>query len=210
MTLEERIEGEKPEGDAGETPEEKTTPGAGEGAGTGEGTPPKAEATVEGMKAELEATRKALRKANQEAAERRKRLEALEAEEKKRGEAELSELERAQAAAEEWKGKLDLVAAELDTLRLRQAFYEAAAEAKVAWANAQAQRDAFALSDLSGVEIDEDGGVSGMDKVLKGLQKERPHLFGAAAVTQPEINAGSKGGGKGEGDMEAVKRRFGL
>ena len=210
MDGEERIEGEKPEGDGEKPVEEKTTPGAGEGAGTGEGTPPKAEATVEGMKGELEATRRALRKANQEAAERRKRLEALEADEKKRKDADLSELEKAQKVAEEWKGKLDLVSAELDTLRLRQAFYEAAAEGKVAWANAQAQRDAFALSDLSGVEIDEDGAVSGMDKVMKGLQKERPHLFGAAAVTQPEINAGSKGGGKGEGDVEAVKRRFGL
>ena len=204
----EKVEGGMPEGGDGEKPEGETPEGERPEGGQDEGKKPAM--TVEAAQAELELTRKALKKANAEAAERRKRLEALEAEEEKRKGANLSELEKAQKAAEEWKGKLDLVSAELDTLRLRQAFYEAAAEAKVAWANAQAQRDAFALSDLSGVEIDEDGGVSGMDKVMKGLQKERPHLFGAAAVTQPEINAGSKGGGKGEGDVEAVKRRFGL
>lgn len=47
--------------------------------------------------AELEKTREALKKANKEAAERRKRLEELEAAELKRKEAEMTETERVQA-----------------------------------------------------------------------------------------------------------------
>ena len=56
-------------------------------------------------RAELEKTRKALRDANREAADRRKRLEAFEAEEAKRKEASMSELEKAQAQLSEWQQK---------------------------------------------------------------------------------------------------------
>ena len=200
-------EGETPEEMAGETPEgEKPEGEKPEGAGAGAEGAQKPAATVEGLAAELEATRRALRKANAEAADRRKRLDALEAEEQKRKDASLSELEKAQKAAEDLKAQLDQVTADLDGLRMRQAFYEAAAG--VVWANDQARRDAFDLSDLSAVEVDDDGKVSGMDKVVKGLQKERPHLFGAEKP--PDINAGAQGKGRGEGDVEGIKRRFGL
>ena len=161
--------------------------------------------------AELARVRVALKKANAEAAKRRKELERFQQEEKKRQDAELSDLEKAQKLSEEWKSKFDELSADLDGMRMRQAFYDATAAAKVVFVNDAAWQDAYDLSDLSGVEVDEDGSVSGMDEVIKALQKSRPHLFGTAGA--PDINAG-EGGTKKKGtagaDDEAIRRRYGI
>jgi len=140
--------------------------------------------------AELARVRVALKKANAEAAKRRKELERFQQEEKKRQDAELSDLEKAQKLSEEWKSKFDELSADLDGMRMRQAFYDATAAAKVVFVNDAAWQDAYDLSDLSGVEVDEDGSVSGMDEVIKALQKSRPHLFGTAGA--PDIKGGKK------------------
>ena len=161
---------------------------------------------------EMERIRAALKKANAEAAKRRKELERFQTEEQKRKDAELSDVERAQKLAQEWESQFDEISAALDGMRMRQAFYDAAATAKVTFANGLARQDAFDLSDLSGVEIGDDGAVSGMDEVLKALQKDRPHLFGTAE--KKDINAGDGGDGKKKkgaaADDEAVRRRFGI
>ena len=160
--------------------------------------------------AELARVRVALKKANAEAAKRRKELERFQQEEKKRQDAELSDLEKAQKLSEEWKSKFDELSADLDGMRMRQAFYDATAAAKVVFVNDAAWQDAYDLSDLSGVEVDEDGSVSGMDEVIKALQKSRPHLFGTAGA--PDINAGEGGKPKGKAgaDDEAIRRRYGI
>ena len=164
------------------------------------------------QQAEMKRIRAALKKANAEAAKRRKELERFQAEEQRRKDAELSDVEKAQRQAAEWQGKFDEISAALDGMRMRQAFYDAAATAKVAFANGLARQDAFDLSDLSGVEIGDDGAVSGMDEVLKALQKDRPHLFGVEK--KKDINADDGGDGKKKkgaaADDEAVKRRFGI
>jgi len=161
---------------------------------------------------EMARIRAALKKANAEAAKRRKELERFQTEEQKRKDAELSDVERAQKLAQEWESQFDEISAALDGMRMRQAFYDAAATAKVTFANGLARQDAFDLSDLSGVEIGDDGAVSGMDEVLKALQKDRPHLFGTAE--KKDINAGDGGDGKKKkgaaADDEAVRRRFGI
>lgn len=64
------------------------------------------------LEAELEKTRKALKEANREAADRRKRLDELEAAEKKRAEDAMSETEKLNARLKE----LEQVAAEKDRL----------------------------------------------------------------------------------------------
>ena len=190
---EEMPEGETPEGEEQEEEQERE-----EGEDEGE------------VRVELERVRVALKKANAEAAKRRKELERFQQEEKKRQDAELSDLEKAQKLSEEWKSKFDELSADLDGLRMRQAFYDATAKAKVVFVNDAARQDAYDLSDLSGVEVDEDGSVSGMDEVVKGLQKSRPHLFGTAGA--PDINAGEGGKPKGKAgaDDEAIRRRYGI
>jgi len=199
MADEERIEGETPEPE-GETPEGET-----EGETEEEGGE-----DLEGVRTELERTRAALKKANAEAAKRRKELERFQQEEQKRADAELSELEKAQKLAEDWKTRFDETSAALDGMRMRQAFYDATAAAKVVFVNDAARQDAFDLSDLAGVEIGEDGEVTGMDEVVKALQKSRPHLFGKAEP--PDINSGEGGGKKKKGgeDDEGIRRRFGI
>jgi len=190
---EEMPEGETPEGEEQEEEQERE-----EGEDEGE------------VRVELERVRVALKKANAEAAKRRKELERFQQEEKKRQDAELSDLEKAQKLSEEWKSKFDELSADLDGMRMRQAFYDATAAAKVVFVNDAAWQDAYDLSDLSGVEVDEDGSVSGMDEVIKALQKSRPHLFGTAGA--PDINAGEGGKKKGKAgaDDEAIRRRYGI
>jgi len=137
------------------------------------------EPTVEALQAELSTAQSALKRVNAESAKRRKQLEAHAAEKAKRERAELSEVEKAQATAEEWEGKFDTLTSELNVAQMRAAFYDEADEQKLVFANPQAKRDAFTLSDLSDVVMDEDG-MTGMPEAIKALVKSHPHLFGVA------------------------------
>jgi len=154
------------------------------------------EPTREALQAELENARAALKRVNAESAKRRKQLEAHETAEAKRKEAELSEVEKAQAAAQGWESKFDTLTAELDTARMRAAFYDEVDVQKLTFPNAQAKKDAFALSDLSGVAMDEDE-MTGMKEAVKALTKSHPHLF-AAPQTAANINAADTGKGRGK------------
>lgn len=59
-------------------------------------------------------------------------------------------------------------------------------------ANFHDPEDAFRLADLEGVQIGEDGRVSGVEEALKALAKAKPHLVRQAAGTG-EINATAAG-----------------
>lgn len=97
----------------GETP---TTPAPETGAVTNQADA-KPAVTVEALQAELEATRKALKDANKEAAERRKRLDAIEKADKEKADAELSETEKLKRELESTAARLK--AAETDNLKRR-------------------------------------------------------------------------------------------
>ena len=202
MADEERNEDETSEEEEGSSDEEQEQEQEEQGQEQGEGDGD--------VQAELARVRVALKKANAEAAKRRKELERFQKLEQERKDAELSDLEKAQKLSEEWKGKFDELSADLDGMRMRQAFYDATAAAKVVFVNDAARQDAYDLSDLSGVEVDEDGSVSGMDEVIKALQKSRPHVFGKAGA--PDINAGEGGKKKGKAasDDEVIRRRYGI
>jgi len=154
------------------------------------------EPTLETLQAELAAAQAALKRVNAESAKRRKQLEAHEVAEAKRKEAELSEAEKAQQAAQDWESKYNTITAELDTARMRQSFYDEVDTQKLSFVNAQAKKDAFALSDLSGVVMDEDE-LTGMPEAIKALAKSHPHLFGTAQLPK-DINARDTGGGHGK------------
>jgi hypothetical protein len=129
-------------------------------------------------------------------------LAKLEAAEKKRQAAELSEVERLQAENQDLAGQLQALEAERETLILRSAVEREAS--RLGFHN---PADAYGLADLSGVQVD-DGEVSGVDKALKALAKERPYLI--KAVEKPNIDSSAKGDGKREPDKEGIARRFGL
>jgi len=174
-----------PEGqEQGETPAEDT----------GGETPPEqqqqvqsGEPTIEALQVQLAEAHAAVKRVNAESAGRRKQLATYEAAEAKRKEAELSEVEKAQATAKDWESKFELLTSELNVAQMRAAFYDEADEQKLIFANPQAKRDAFTLGDLSDVTMDEDG-MTGMPEAIKALVKSHPHLFGTAQAPK-DINA---------------------
>lgn len=133
----------------------------------------------------------------------RAKLAQFEEQEKKRSQAEMSEVERLQAANADLEARMRGLEAERETMIIRSAVERAAAGMGF-----HSLEDAYHLSDLSGIAIEDDGTVEGIDKALKALAKERPYLI--KQVEKPEINSAARGGGKKETDVEAVKRRYGL
>lgn len=116
--------------------------------------------------------------------EAQKALLKFQEEEKKRKDAELSDLERAQTRVKELEAAVQEAQTMTQALRLRQEFGKSAARLKVAFADGQAEDDAFELADMENVEIDAKGNVTGLDDVLKTLQKTRPYLFVQADPTK--------------------------
>jgi len=136
---------------------------------------------AEKLQAELEKVRAALKSANNEAADRRKKLDAFETAERERADAEKTELERAQAALAEMESKA--VAA--------QALYARAQIENAVRFAAQGlgfyrPDDAIALLDLSALELTDKGEVKGVDAALKALTTERPYLVKAAMPNDPD------------------------
>jgi len=123
-------------------------------------------------RAELEKTRKALRDANREAADRRKRLEAFEAEEAKRKEASMSELEKAQAQLSEWQQK----AAEAERSR-RDALVRAAVIAAASGKGFADTEDALRFIDTASLDVDDAGFTAAINEQLDGLAKNKPYLL---------------------------------
>ena len=142
---------------------------------------------------------KALEKALKEA---QGKLAKLEAAEKKRAQAEMSEVERLTAQNKELAETLQALEQERQTLILRSAVERAAAA--LGFHN---PADAYGLADLSGVEVD-NGEVSGVDKALKALAKQRPYLI--RAVEKPEIDSSKRSEGKQAPNRTNIKQRFGI
>src|SRR5690554_4015837 len=92
--------------------------------------------------------------------------------------AELSEKERAEELAKKYEAEKQELAAQLEALRtqaqqerIRNEFIKVASSANIIDIDA-----AIALSDLSAVEIGEDGKVNGIDDVVKTLVENKPYL----------------------------------
>jgi len=160
--------------------------------------------SLEQIQAELERTRTALQGANRESADRRKRLEAFEKAELDRAKKDLSEVERLKGQVAELDKRARELEAEREMMIIRSAVERAAAALGF-----HSAEDAYQLADLSGVEIDEDGKVSNVDKALKELVKARPYLV--RVVDKPDTNAGATGGKVSrEQDEERLRRKYGI
>jgi hypothetical protein len=153
----------------------------------------------EAIKAELDRTRLALKAANKEAAERRKKLDDIEAAEAARKQSELTEVEKLKAEAD--KAKADLTALQESSRkeRIQAAVLQAATTAQFA-----DPVDAIALADLSGVML-EDGKVTGAKEAVEALAKAKPHLVVAQKVA-PNINSTAGDGGGKQTNRTVVER----
>ncbi len=185
------------------------------GAGSGEGDTQAAttEATgamsVAEVQAELERTKAALKLANKEAAERRRKLDEIEAAGKAKQDAELSEAEKAIKRAEKAEQELQATQQRYRTNAIRSAVQIAARDAGFVDVD-----DAMKLADLSTVELDETSDtVTGAVDAIKALAKAKPHLLKAERPVAPNINSGTGGGGvprvPSVDDLAAQKRASG-
>lgn len=124
------------------------------------------------------------------------KLAEYEKAEEERKKAEMSELERLQAEKEEYANK----AKEFETKaeealrkaneRLMRAEFKVIA--KEAGVHPEALEDAFKLADLSGVEIDDEGNVIGLDDAIKALKESKKYLFANRQVgADPSPGAGA-------------------
>lgn len=107
-----------------------------------------------------------------------------------------SEIEKATSTAKELEEKVKTYEQKIHDLALQNAFL---ADKSFKWRNPKA---ALKLADLSKVEIDEDGTVTGLSDALKALAKSDPYLLeavdedndpGAPPAGQPPKNKPPKG-----------------
>lgn len=118
-------------------------------------------------------------------------------------EAEMTEVEKAQEQAKQFETQLQELTAQLEVERsashqqaIKNEFIKVASSANIIDIDA-----AMALSDLSAVEIGEDGKVNGVDDVIKTLVENKPYLV-AKKQTQP-IGAPTNGGSSGQSEKTA-------
>jgi hypothetical protein len=152
--------------------------------------------------AELQRTRKALKDRNAENAKWRKKLDAFEADEQQRKQANMTELERIQA---------QLADLQTQNARLAQERQDTAIRAEI-MAEATRQgftdpQDAYKLVDLATVEVGDDGAIASVAPILKNLGESKPYLLqqqGALSPTNP-----GRQEPQGETDKERRERLFG-
>lgn len=139
-------------------------------------------------KAELERMRLALKAANKESADRRKKIEAYEAADADRQTAAMTELDKANARAEAAEAK----SAQADE-RARQTLIRAAFVSEAAKAGAAYPEDVHRLADLSGVDVEEDGTVTGVAEAVKALV-DSGRIPMSGKTPAPNLDGGAGGG----------------
>lgn len=139
----------------------------------------------------------------------KKKADELERLEKERKEAEMPEVEKLQARLDE----LQIKATEAEETKVKT--LEAANQrliksefrllAKELGVRKDALDDAFILSDLSGVEVDEEGNVIGVKESLETLKKAKAYLFGGNDYADPTPGQHEA---KREAGQEPAKRKL--
>jgi seryl-tRNA synthetase len=127
--------------------------------------------TVDELLAERERMAAALKEANREAADRRKRLDALESAEKARAEAAMSETEKAAAKAKELEAQLNATVAELTETKILTAI-----EREAVRLGFTDPSDAAVMIDRKLISIDGKS-VTGVKEALETLSKAKPYLL---------------------------------
>jgi hypothetical protein len=130
--------------------------------------------SLEQALAELDKAKKMLKESNSESAGRRKRLEELEAAEQARVQAQMSDAEKATAAAQKLQDELVAKDQQVTALREMTVRYEVMLKAQeMAIVDLDA---AVRLMDMGALEFGEDGKPTNVEAVLKALIKAKPYL----------------------------------
>lgn len=131
------------------------------------------------------------------------KLAEFESQAEEKRQSELTDLQKAQEQAQQFETKLQELTAQLEAERnnarqqaIKNEFIKVASSANIIDIDA-----AMALSDLSAVEIGEDGKVSGVNDVIKTLVEHKPYLV-AKKQTHP-IGTATNGGSGGQSEKTA-------
>ena len=143
--------------------------------------------TAEEAQAALADAQKRIKELNKENADRRKKLDAFEAEKSAKDAASMSELEKAKAELDKLTPELETLRKDKQSLLMQSKFDRLVREMKLEFANEKAQEDAYQKLDVE--TVGEDG--AGMKNALTALQKDRPYLF--SKLLPPETDATQKG-----------------
>ena len=141
---------------------------------------------------------------NKELKAAQKQLKALQEAEEKRKEAEMSEVEKLASQVEKANKRAEEAEAAATQLRLQQEFRSEAERLKLRFVDG-AVSDAFALADLSMVEVGDDG-VKGMKEAITALHKAKPYLF--AKPENHDIDATAGGAGKPPENSDQKKQEL--
>lgn len=137
--------------------------------------------------AELAKLRVALKEANKESASRRKRLEELEKQEAERKAAEMTESDRLKAEIAAARKEAEEARTQARDTLVRSLLISEAA--KVGCADPD---DICHLVDRSGIEVQEDGTVTGVAEAVKRLVDAKPYLLGGK-TPPPKLDGGAGG-----------------
>ena len=162
---------------------------------TGTDTTPEP-ASVETLQAELDRARVALKAANAEAAERRRKLTAYEEQDAQRKEAEMTDLQKAQAKLAEMEQTLQET-----NQRARHTALSAEFKTQAALAGAAHPEDALALAGDATRYFAEDGNVQGVSEAVQALI-EAGRLPTRGKPAPPNLDAGA-GSGQRTGERRA-------
>lgn len=131
------------------------------------------------------------------------KLSEYESQAEEQRQSELTDLQKAQEQAQQFETKLQELTAQLEAERnnarqqaIKNEFIKVASSANIIDIDA-----AMALSDLSAVEIGEDGKVNGVDDAIKALVENKPYMV-AKKQTQP-IGTATNGGSGGQSEKTA-------
>jgi len=131
------------------------------------------------------------------------KLSEYESKAEEQRQSELTDLQKAQEQAQQFETQLSELTVQLETERntsrqqaIKNEFIKVASSANIIDIGA-----AMALSDLSAIEIGEDGKVNGVDVVIKTLVENKPYLV---AKKQPQaIGTATNGGSGGQSEKTA-------
>jgi DNA repair exonuclease SbcCD ATPase subunit len=159
---------------------------------------------LENALAEMAKMRTALRKANREAAERRKKLQALEEAEVKTTNAEQTKLEKAEQLIKVLETRAAKLQEDNDKALIRMAVEREAVKQNVL---PEAIEDVSRLIDTSDVEITEDGKIDGVEDAVKALVKRKPYLVGKPGKKSPDIDSSKTGDVAGLTPEEIITKK---
>lgn len=114
------------------------------------------------------------------------RASRAEAEKKQLADKDLPELDKLKREHSEALQQVEKLQADLRQQRLENAFLSSNS---VEWEN---PKRALQLADMSAVDIDDDGNVTGLDAALKALAKSDPYLVKKTKKSEEDGNSGAK------------------